>query len=107
MLVNATSIDFVICAAPTTTAERPQTTVLFFRGLLVAHEHRRAQRQRADQRAHVAIVRAQAAERRGLADRLGPASYDVTEAGRAFLAALPVDQVVKPKPARQLLLFDE
>jgi hypothetical protein len=34
MLVNATSIDFVICAAPTTTVERPQTTVLFFRGLL-------------------------------------------------------------------------
>jgi hypothetical protein len=34
MLVNATSIDFVICAAPTTTAERPQTTVLFFSGLL-------------------------------------------------------------------------
>src|SRR5687768_18375579 len=34
MLVNATSIDFGICAAPTTTAERPQTTVLFFRDLL-------------------------------------------------------------------------
>jgi hypothetical protein len=34
MLVNATSIDFVICAAPTTTAERPQTTVLVFSGLL-------------------------------------------------------------------------
>jgi hypothetical protein len=31
MLVNATSIDFVIRAAPTTTVERPQTTVLFFR----------------------------------------------------------------------------
>src|ERR1044072_1650192 len=34
MLVNATSLDFVICGAATTTAERPQTTVLFFSGLL-------------------------------------------------------------------------
>jgi hypothetical protein len=32
ILVNATSIDCGICAAPTTTAERPQTTVLFFQG---------------------------------------------------------------------------
>ena len=34
MLVNATSIDFVIWAAPTTTAEGPQTTVLFPEGRL-------------------------------------------------------------------------
>jgi hypothetical protein len=45
--------------------------------------------------------------RDGLADRLGPASYDVTEQGRAFLAALSdPDQVeAKPRPARQLELF--
>jgi predicted transcriptional regulator len=44
----------------------------------------------------------------GLADRLGPASYDVTEAGRAALAAAAVDdQGEAPQPAEhQLGLFD-
>ena len=44
--------------------------------------------------------------RDGLADRLGPASYDVTEQGRAVLAAVPeLDQVVARPPVRQLDLF--
>ena len=43
--------------------------------------------------------------RDGLADRLGPASYDVTEAGRAHLAALAVDRVVTTPAVRQLDLF--
>jgi predicted transcriptional regulator len=37
--------------------------------------------------------------RDGLADRLGPASYDVTEQGRTFLAA---QQETSPRAARQL-----
>jgi predicted transcriptional regulator len=41
----------------------------------------------------------------GLAEHRGPASYDVTEQGRAFLQALP-DQVEPPPPVRQLDLFD-
>jgi hypothetical protein len=45
--------------------------------------------------------------RDGLADRLGPASYDVTEQGRALLESPAASQVEeKPRPVRQLELFE-
>ena len=36
----------------------------------------------------------------------GPAAYDVTERGRAFLARYRADQLVTDEPARQLDLFE-
>ena len=43
----------------------------------------------------------------GLVEQIGPACYDVTEQGRAFLAAQPAAGQVETEPARQLGLFDE
>jgi hypothetical protein len=43
--------------------------------------------------------------RDGLADRLGLASYDVTEQGRTFLESPPDQVEVQPRPVRQLELF--
>jgi predicted transcriptional regulator len=42
----------------------------------------------------------------GLAVHLGPASYDVTEAGKAFLAASAAAQAEPPPRERQLGLFE-
>jgi DNA-binding MarR family transcriptional regulator len=53
---------------------------------------------------HVAVVKL---VQDGLAEQLGPASYALTEAGRAFLATVPSDQVEAPRPVRQLGLFGD
>ena len=42
----------------------------------------------------------------GLAVDLGPASYDVTEAGKAFLAASQLDPTEPDRRERQLSLFE-
>src|ERR1044072_3044995 len=107
MLVNATSLDFVICGAATTTAERPQTTVLFFSGLLARRPRRQqrdlgdldlvgVRRQRRDPDQVVAVAPAVRVEREALLGLRDAAAADARPIGAEGLGGGPAGRGIEP-----------